>query len=382
MAAADTAKCTWRPERGFAALSSTGLIHADSSDTDSNSEVRPKTAAVDVHCHHVSRALADVDRGFVARSDDTWGEALFFHDRYVGPLTPRLTDIDLTILDMESARLSHRLCCTASWLTCYWAEPSLGRTITRATNETMARDVAKHPTRLLGLASLPLQDVEGAIAELTYATATLGMVGVALGTNVNGVYFDHPQFEPLFAAIQELNVPIFFHPDEVLGEERLKDYWLIRLIGNPHEAASALAHLIFGGVLERYPDLKVCFPMGGGSFAHLLGRITRDWSVTPGAQSRTSLPPREYLERCYFDTVVHSPSSFEFLLKFVSPSHLVLGSDYPWDMGLAEPRRLIEESSLSAEEGRGVLAGNIGDLLGRKFGSGEQQEMMVRSANA
>jgi aminocarboxymuconate-semialdehyde decarboxylase len=331
------------------------------------------SAAVDVHCHYVSKILLEVDPAFRVSQDDTWGSALYFGGRFLGPLMPALIDIDLVIQNMDQAGLSHRICCTASWLTCYWADPGLGQAVSRATNEAIARDVAKHPTRLLGLASLPVQDVDRAIDELVYAVNTLGLVGVALGSNVNGTYFDQPKFDPLLAAIEELNVPIFFHPDEVLGEERLQDYWLIRLIGNPHEAGAALAHLIFGGVLERFPNLKVCFPMGGGSFSQLLGRMTHSWKVTPEARAKAPRSPAEYLDRCFFDTIIHSPLSFEFILKTVSPGRLVLGSDYPWDMGLAEPRRVVEESSLSDEDCRGVLAGNLGGILGLSFSGSEDK---------
>lgn len=357
----------------MATLSSTELIRTfDRPDVSGDGARSPHSPAADVHCHYVSLAMLEVDSRFHVKRDDTWASALYFSDRYLGSLTPALTDIDLIVQNMEQTRLSHRLCCTASWLTCYWADPGIGQAISRATNEAIARNVAKYPTRLLGLASLPLQDIDRAVDELVYAIETLGLVGVALGTNVNGIYFDHPRFDSLFAEIERLNVPVFFHPDEVLGEERLQEYWLIRLIGNPHEAATSLAHLIFGGVLERFPGLKVCFPMGGGSFGHLLGRITHGWDVTPEARKKAPRPPREYLERCYFDTIIHSPSSFEFLLKVMPPSHLVLGSDYPWDMGLADPRCLVEESSLSDRECLGVLAGNLGYMLGVDFTVGDE----------
>ena len=322
-------------------------------------------AAIDVHCHYVSRDLLDVDRRFTARRDEREGEALYYDERRLGPLPPKLTDLALTIEDMARARLSHRLTCTASWLTCYWADPALGKEISRATNEAIARGVAGYPDRLMGLASLPMQNVDLAIEELHHAVDRLGMVGVAIGTNVNGVYLDHPRFAPLLAEVEASGVPMFLHPDHVGGVERLGGYGLTLALGNPHEAATALCHVILGGVLERYPNLKLCFPMGGGSIVPLLGRITHGWSVRPEAGALAPQPPVEYLRRCFFDTVVHSSESFEFLLNTVPTSQLLLGSDWPWDMGLTQPRSVIEDSSLDGELRDAVLVGNVSRLLTR-----------------
>ena len=325
------------------------------------------TPAVDVHAHHVSRDLLLVDKRFNARRDATWGESLYFDDRFLGPLIPRLTELSLMIEDMDAARITHRLCCTASWLNCYWAEPELGQALCRAINETIARGVAEHPGRLTGLATLPLQDVERAVAELRYGVQTLGLAGASAGTNVNGVYFDDPRFDPFFQCLEELDVPLFFHPDDVAGADRMRDYWLVRLLGNPHEAALSLSRIILGGVLERHPRLKLCFPMGGGSISQLLGRVIHGWQMRPEARVRAPRRPDEYLRRCYFDTILHSEVSLEFLLRTVPPEHVVMGSDYPWDMGQAQPRSFIEASGLPAETQQAVLGGNIGRLLMTDF---------------
>jgi len=171
--------------------------------------------------------------------------------------------------------------------------------------------------------------------------------------------------EIVSAAVEELAVPVFFHPDDVAGGERLDDFYLGRLIGNPHEATLSLARIILGGVLEQFPGLKLCFPMGGGSIAYLLGRIRHGWEVRPEAKVQAPKSPDEYLRQCYFDTVLHSQEAFDFLVSVVPPEQLVMGSDYPWDMGLEHPREAIEDSAaITAEQKRGVLSGNIERLLG------------------
>lgn len=334
-------------------------------------EDRRPQRAVDVHCHYVSRELLRVDRRFAARAEGAW-EALYFDDRRLGPLPPGLTDLGLTVANMEQTGLTERLCCTASWLTCYWAEPSLGQAITRAMNENIARGVSAFPGRLTGLASLPMQDVDLAVEELHHATKELGLVGAAIGTNVNGIYLDDPRFEPILAAAEEAGTAMFLHPHQVAGGERLKHYGLSRAIGNPHEAATALCRVILGGVLERHPQLKLCFPMGGGSIGLLLGRITHGWSVRPEARLKAPQAPAEYLRRCFFDTVVHSSDSFDFLLDLVPASQLLLGSDWPWDMGLTEPRRLIEDSRLNDEAQGAVLAGNVDRMLSRSVAPADE----------
>jgi aminocarboxymuconate-semialdehyde decarboxylase len=322
-------------------------------------------AAVDVHAHYVPREMVRVDHRFAVKADAVWGEALYFDDAYLGPMPARLTELSLLLEDMAATGVSQRLCCTASWMTFYGADAGLGRAVARANNEQLAAAVAAHPGRLLGLAATPLQDVDSAVAELVHAVERLGLSGVAVGTSVNGDYYDHPRFRPFFAAVEELAVPVFFHPDDVAGGERLDDFYLGRLIGNPHEATLSLARIILGGVLEQFPGLKLCFPMGGGSIAYLLGRIRHGWEVRPEAKVQAPKSPDEYLRQCYFDTVLHSQEAFDFLVSVVPPEQLVMGSDYSWDMGLEYPRQAIEASAaITAEQKRGVLSGNIERLLG------------------
>ncbi len=280
------------------------------------------------------------------------------------------------IENMERCGLSHRICCTASWLGFYWTEPEMGRFLARATNEGIASALARYPNRLLGLATVPLQDVEGAVEELRHAIGVLGLAGVAVGTNVNGAYFDDPRFDPFFEVVQELEVPVFFHPDEVAGRERMGDYWLTRLLGNPHEAALSLSRVILGGVLERFPRLRLCFPLGGGTFAYLLGRIEHGWRVRPEARVKAPKRPLTYLGRCYFDTIVHSQASFEFLVRTVPVSNLVLGSDYPWDMGDPDPRRLVEvAANLTPSQRADVLGRNVERLLGIRLSQTRERQV-------
>ena len=323
--------------------------------------------AIDVHAHHLPRQVLEIDQRFASSRDARGLEWLYFEGRRLGPLTPKLTDLGLMLEDQSNSRLTRRLCCTASWLTGYWADSKLGQRLSRTINEAIAEATRDHPGQLLGLATVPLQDSKLAIAELAYAVSELGLVGAAVGTNVNGAYFDDPRFDGFLEAAQELDVPLFFHPNDVAGWERQREYALIQLLGNPHEACLSLVRMILGGTLERFPRLKPCFPMGGGSVGLLLGRLSHGWRVREEARVKAPKPPEEYLDRIYFDTVLHSAKSLELVLEVISPDRLVLGTDYPWEMGQQGAVELIEHSRLSPDQRRAVLAGNAQRLLDRKL---------------
>jgi len=339
-------------------------------------------AAIDVHAHYLPRDILDVDRRFALKPDPIWDEALYFDGQNLGPMPPRLTDIGLLLNDMDTRGISQRLCCTASWMTFYREDVGIAREVARANNERMAQMAADHPGKLYGLASLPLQDIESAIAELDHAITNLGLTGIAVGTSVNGEYYDHPRFRAFFARVEQLEVPVFFHPDDVAGAERLAPYYLGRLIGNPHEATLSLLRVILGGVMEAFPRIKLCYPMGGGSLPFLLGRVEHGWDARPEARELAPRPPIEYLRQCYFDTILHSQAAFDYLVSVVPVDHVVMGSDYPWDMGPDVPREVIDGSTALTDEQRaGVLAGNVDRLLARS-GDATRQEAPAEEITA
>lgn len=318
---------------------------------------------VDIHCHFVPRGLPGAFEAFALRPDDVWPEMLFHDDEALGPVIPRLTEVSLLLEDMDRCGIDVRAVCTASWLFCYWADEDLGRRFARATNDRVAEVVAAHPSRLVGLATIPLQDLDAALEELERAVRDLGMRGVAVGTNVNGRYFDDPSLFPFLEAVHDLDVPLFFHPDRVAGEDRLSPYKLIQMLGNPHETTIALARIVLGGVLDRLPGLKLSFAQAGGSVAILLGRMDHAWRVRPEAHANTARPPSEYLGECYFDTITHSPEPLGLLLRHVPADRLLLGSDYPWDMGEPDPVGRVRSLALDDPSTSRILGANAAALL-------------------
>lgn len=299
--------------------------------------------AIDVHAHHVSRGLLEVDREFRLGRDDTGEEQLLYGDRHLGPFSRKLVEIDEHLAAMESLGIGHRLLCTASWLNFYWLPTAEAERIIRAHNELLAQVASDHPRRFSLLASVPLQDAKGAIRMLESAVRTLDAAGIAVGSNVNGVYFDDGRFDDFLAAAADLQVPLFLHPDNVVGSDRLQPYGLRWLVGNAIEASVALSRLLLGGVFDRHPQLKLCVPLGGGGIAQLIGRMDHGWEVRPDARTSSLRRPSEYLDRCWFDTVVHSARPLRYLAEEVGLERLVLGTDFPWAMGVADPLGAVAE---------------------------------------
>jgi aminocarboxymuconate-semialdehyde decarboxylase len=214
----------------------------------------------------------------------------------------------------------------------------------------------------VGLGTVALQDVPSAVAELARVVQVLGFPGIEISSNVNGIDLDHPSFEPFFSRAQELDALIFIHPYGFSHADRLKEFYLNNVIGQPLDSTVAVLRLIFSGVLERYPRLKICVGHGGGYVPFYLGRVDHAYRVRPECHTWISMPPSAYLKKLYFDTVVFEAGSLSYLVEQVGAEHVVLGTDYPFDMGEADPVGLI--SSMS-----GASKSDIEKILGRNSAS-------------
>lgn len=247
----------------------------------------------------------------------------------------------------------------------YWTQPEHGYDISRFLNDHLSKVCKKYPKKFVGLGTVPLQDTTLAIHELERCMKTLGLKGVEIGTHVNGKNLDAPELFDFFAAAQELGAAIFVHPWDMLGGERLKDYWLPWLIGMPTELAIAISSMIFGGVLEKLPRLKIAFAHGGGSFPGLLGRLDHGHQARPDLVAiRNSKSPREYLNRIYVDSLVHDKQALKSLIDVFGENRVALGSDYPFPLGEERPGKLIMEcKDLSASTKERLLSGTALEWL-------------------
>jgi aminocarboxymuconate-semialdehyde decarboxylase len=224
----------------------------------------------------------------------------------------------------------------------YWSKPEDGIEIAKFLNDHIADIVTDFPLRFVGLGTLPMQDAKLAVAELERCKQ-IGLAGVQIGTNVNQLNLGETQFYEFFAACEELGMAIFVHPWDMMGEADMQKYWLPWLVGMPAEVSRAICSLIFSGVLECLPRLRICFAHGGGSFPATIGRIDHGFNVRPDLCAMDNPhSPRRYLNRMYFDSLVHEPAKLDYLIKLVGADQVALGTDYPFPLGEAKPGKMID----------------------------------------
>jgi aminocarboxymuconate-semialdehyde decarboxylase len=232
-------------------------------------------------------------------------------------------------------------------------------------NESMATAVARHPRRFVGMATVPLQDPALAIEELRHARERLDLRAVEIGTWPGGRDFDDPALFPFFTACRDLGMAVLVHPaTPLVGQERLTKYYFPLIVGNPLETAVAISKLIFGGVLERLPDLRLCFAHGGGAFPFTLGRLDHGWSARPEGLAAIPKRPREYARLLHFDSLTHSPANLRFLVAEFGADRVAMGSDYPFDMGSPDPVAAVGEAGLHPEARELVEGGTAARFLG------------------
>ncbi|MGH7390646.1 MAG: amidohydrolase family protein, partial [Candidatus Rokuibacteriota bacterium] len=222
-----------------------------------------------------------------------------------------------------------------------------------------------HPDRFVGCATLPMQEPTAALAELERAARLPGVRAVYLGTNVNGRELSDPAFAPIFERCQEYELPVLLHPISVVGASRLQPFYLSNLLGNPFDTAVAAAHLVFGGVLDRFPRLQVCLPHAGGAMPYLFGRLQHGQRVRPETRERARRPFSAYLRRFTYDTITHSPEALRYLVDLVGVDRVMLGSDFCFDMGYERPRDIVTKRlRLKAGDQARIIRGNAARLLG------------------
>jgi aminocarboxymuconate-semialdehyde decarboxylase len=273
-------------------------------------------------------------------------------------------DLERRFSEMAAAEVDVQVLSAAPQTYLYDQDASLGAACASLQNDEIAKLVKAHPDRFLGIATLPLQAPQRAADELRRAVRTLGFRGAMIGSNVQGKNLDDPALEPLWATAAELDALILIHPYNVAGADRLRSYYLNNLIGNPLDTTIAAACLVFGGVLERHPKLKVLLVHGGGFVPYQAGRWVHGWKVRPEPQVHLKQSPEPWIDRFYYDTILHAKPQLEFLVDSVGASRVLLGSDYPYDMGTGECVRQVRALSIPDADKAKVLGGMAAGLLG------------------
>ena len=279
----------------------------------------------------------------------------------IGPISAPYHDLDMRLQEMDAQGVAvHALSLMPPMV--YWADGVLGNRLARLVNDAMAGASRAHPERFVFLATLPMQDPEAAVNEVNRAVTQLGARGIYLGTNVRGKELTDSSFLPVFERIDALRVAIFLHPLNVIGAQRLTSYYLHNLLGNPFDTAVAAANIIFSRLLDRFPRLKICLPHAGGALPYLIGRLTHGWKVRPECKALKK-PPSSYLRRFTYDTISHAPESLRFLIDLVGADHVMMGSDYCFDMGYERPVKAVTALKLSGPDQEKILGGNAARLL-------------------
>jgi aminocarboxymuconate-semialdehyde decarboxylase len=329
------------------------------------------SACIDLHCHFIPPLLLDR----IASEGERHSVRLESGDRvsFAGkdttqPMPNGMVDLEQRLRWMDDQGIDLQI--LSAWMdfSAYVLEPEDGAWLARALNELTQEAISAHPDRFRAMAAVPLQAPELAARELRYAIEELGMVAVEIATNVVDAELDHPSLAPFWRAAEELDLLVLVHPYSALGSERLGRYFLSNIVGNPAEETVAAANLIFGGVLERHPKLKVCLTHGGGFLPYGIGRQDRGFEALSGLTARQlSAPPSTHLRRFYYDTIVHDVAALRFLVERVGADRVVLGSDYPFPMGDPKPVASVREAGLEDRSTRAVLEENAVVALGRNY---------------
>lgn len=329
---------------------------------------------VDIHCHMMTVAARELieehyspDTILAHEPYDLYaGEATRAHNNNLGPtLMPKLQGTQQRVKDMDAMRVDVQILASFVSQNYYWTEADLGLALTRLQNDRLAEAVSEHPDRFEAIGTLPMQHTASAIAELERCVDTLGFKGVQICSNIDGKDLDDPRFLSFWQRAEELDAVVLIHPSGFTEGRRLDDWFLINTIGNPMDSTIALHRLIFSGRLAQLPDLKLLVAHGGGYAPFYSARMDHAWQTRPEARVNVDQPPSTYLENIYFDTMVFAPRELGHLIDFAGVDHVLLGTDYPFDMGEDDPIGLTGQvAGLSDQDRAAIRGGNAASVFG------------------
>jgi aminocarboxymuconate-semialdehyde decarboxylase len=326
---------------------------------------------IDIHTHILPHSWPDLRQrygygGFVRMEHYAPCCArMMIDDRFFRNVQDNLWEPTARLHECAHHHVDVQVLSTVPVMFSYWAKPHDALDLSRILNDHIASVVRDYPTRFIGLGTVPMQAPDLAARELERCVKELGLAGIQIGTHINDWNLDEPALFEVFAAAAELGACVFVHPWDMMAKEKMPKYWLPWLVGMPAEASLALCSLIFGGVLERLPNLRIAFAHGGGSFVNSIGRIEHGFQVRPDLCAVDNpVNPRDYLGKFYVDSLVHDPHALQLLVDLLGPNRIALGTDYPFPLGELQPGKLIDSMPFSADIKARLRGGTALEWLG------------------
>lgn len=310
---------------------------------------------IDMHTHIIPKELPDWTNKFgygdfiFLKSREDKKADMMQGGRFFRTIEENCWDENIRIEEYNNYNTQVQVVCTIPVLFSYWAKPKDGLEISQFLNDHIADLVQRYPKNYVGLGTIPMQDTELAIQELE-RIKKCGLVGIQIGSNINDENLSEEKFFPIFEACERLDMAIMIHPWQMMGFDSMKKYWLPWLVGMPAETSRAACSLVFSGVFEKLPNLRVCLSHAGGAFLPTLGRIEHGFNCRPDLVAIDNpINPREYVGKFWVDCITHDIDLLEYILKLQGSKKVCLGTDYPFPLGDLEIGKFIEESQLSNE---------------------------------
>jgi aminocarboxymuconate-semialdehyde decarboxylase len=356
---------------GATAMSSTGLLSGCATTAITS---RTTASAVDVHHHYFApelideikqhgKALGGIEHFPPKQAKDNPYRIQFPKGRPFSP-DPRMAEVPNRLDAMTKGQVGIAMVEVHTASVGYELDGQHGETWSNLYNEAIVNLVKRHPSRFAGIATVPLQDPTRAAKVLEHAIVNLKMSGVTIASNVVGKYFNDKSFDPFWAKAQELDVMMIMHPEWVAGADKMNPFSLRSICGNPADTTLSVTYMIYTGIFDRFPNLKLCLLHGGGYFPYHLGRL--DQGKTGGSGSSAipaKQPPSKYLKNLYFDNLVYRVETVEYLKRMVGADHIMVGTDYPFDLGDWMAAEKIQTMECSSAEREAMLHGNARKLL-------------------
>lgn len=331
---------------------------------------KEKSLRVDFHAHIIPGNFPDLEEKYGDNRFPTLqhtcdcGAEIYKDGKSFRKIDDNAWDPEKRIAQMDEEGIDVQVLSPIPVTFAYWADAEKCLELSKAQNDFIASVVAEYPDRFVGLGTVPLQDADLAIAEMERAINELGLKGIEIGSNANGKTLDDPEILRFIEAAAKMDVPIFVHPWATVGVERMPRHNFMYSIGMPSETALAAASLIFSGILEKYPNLKICFSHGGGTLPYVLARIDQAWESWPHIRT-TEEKPSYYAHKLYFDTLVYDPKNLQFMIDKFGTEKLMAGSDYPFVLREIPSGRVVDIlESVSDEDKKLMLGENAIKFLG------------------